>query len=403
MAQHILFVTKVVPGSSMTGQGHRITAQYRALMALGALDSVLIGNQPLPPSAWPRDYGSLVAGLPEPDYPRNLGVFWKRGGNRLWPAIFAATPFLSLRTIYRPTVATAESFAALARSYDLIFISYLQHAWALGWRDAQRTVIDLDDVPSQRFTPPGGPASAPQRLLRRWRWWRARRCEHQALGDYRLTLVCSEQDARYLHRYPRVAVLPNCVLDDPAMGAADDPTPAAGRMLFVGALAETGFNIDGLTWFVQQVLPLVRREVSNAHVQVVGQTSPNLSVPWRHEPGVAFVGTVDRVAPYIQGCQFQVCPLLGGFGTRVKTIESLLFARPVVATTIGAYGLAMDEARGILRRDDPPSFARACVDLLRDPERCRTLGLAGRAEARRLYSLEAFTRRLQELVRPILG
>lgn len=63
------------------------------------------------------------------------------------------------------------------------------------------------------------------------------------------------------------------------------------------------------------------------------------------------------------------------------TVESLLMARPTVATRVGGMPDAViDGETGLLARpEDPEDLARAICALLRDPERAAALGRAGRA------------------------
>jgi hypothetical protein len=62
------------------------------------------------------------------------------------------------------------------------------------------------------------------------------------------------------------------------------------------------------------------------------------------------------------------------------TIESLLMARPTVATRVGGMvDSVIDGRTGILvRPEDPEDLARGMIELIRDRERAAALGRAGR-------------------------
>lgn len=72
------------------------------------------------------------------------------------------------------------------------------------------------------------------------------------------------------------------------------------------------------------------------------------------------------------------------------TVESLLMARPTVATRVGGMPDAVvDGETGVLvEPSNPPDLARGICDLLRDPERGARLGLAGRARMLSRFTLE---------------
>jgi glycosyltransferase involved in cell wall biosynthesis len=80
-----------------------------------------------------------------------------------------------------------------------------------------------------------------------------------------------------------------------------------------------------------------------------------------------------------------VVPLRVGGGTRLKVLEALSMAKPVVSTRIGAEGLDLEDGRQIVLADAPDQFADAVLSLLSDPARARRIGEAGRARVRERY------------------
>jgi hypothetical protein len=83
------------------------------------------------------------------------------------------------------------------------------------------------------------------------------------------------------------------------------------------------------------------------------------------------------------------------------TIESLLMARPTVATRVGGMvDSVVDGETGILvNPGDPEDLARGICTLLRDPERGAALGRAGRARMLAGFTLTTTVPRLAELYR----
>jgi glycosyltransferase involved in cell wall biosynthesis len=77
-------------------------------------------------------------------------------------------------------------------------------------------------------------------------------------------------------------------------------------------------------------------------------------------------------------------------GSPVSLIEAMAAARPVVATGVGGVpDLVEDGVTGCLvPPDDPAALAASLVALLRDPERGRALGAAGRARVARTFAAE---------------
>lgn len=244
--------------------------------------------------------------------------------------------------------------------------------------------------------------SLPKLLAKRARYWWARWSERAVLDRFRFALVCSEADLDYL-QHPAVRVVPNCYQPHPLMETSVETQPWRD-LLFVGTLFYPP-NLEGLRWFVDRILPLIRLQRPEATLTIVGRTPDPLPGGWEwlKSPGVVLVGTVPDVGPYVRSARIEVCPLLLGGGTRIKLIESLAFGTPAVATTIGAYGLSMSETEGLFRRDTPEQFANQCLELLSDDNGRRSLSVAGKAFARRHYSPQVVESSVGELVAAIVN
>ena len=95
---------------------------------------------------------------------------------------------------------------------------------------------------------------------------------------------------------------------------------------------------------------------------------------------------MEDVRPWVAEAAVYVVPLRVGGGTRLKIFEGLAMGKAVVSTTIGAEGLPLVDGTHFLRADGPADFARAVVSLLRDPDRRKALGTAGRRLMEERYS-----------------
>jgi glycosyltransferase involved in cell wall biosynthesis len=182
----------------------------------------------------------------------------------------------------------------------------------------------------------------------------------------------SENEAEWFAEVgARVWMVPNGVELPPLAEAAPD----THRILFVGSLNSV-FNREGLEWFFSHVWPEVTARVPDARLQIAGG-GPSLDLP----DGVEQLGFVEDLEPLYKQTQVCVAPLLSGAGTRLKVLEAMARARPVVATSVGAAGLAVSEADGVLLRDADNHFARACCELLLEPTAAVDLGQRARARA----------------------
>src|SRR6266567_6467033 len=103
---------------------------------------------------------------------------------------------------------------------------------------------------------------------------------------------------------------------------------------------------------------------------------------------VELTGYVPDVRPYVHDAACYVVPLRVGGGTRLKILDAWAMGKAVVSTSVGCEGLAAEDGRNILIRDDPESFAQAVRTVLRDAPLRLRLGVEGRRTVERQYSWE---------------
>jgi len=138
------------------------------------------------------------------------------------------------------------------------------------------------------------------------------------------------------------------------------------RVLFVGSLNYPP-NRLGVEWFLVKVWPFVRQEVPTACLDIAGIGPSERIQSANGSTGVTVHGFVDDLNALYQRASLSIVPLHAGGGTRLKILESLSRAVPVVSTEVGAYGIPLHESHGIIRVNDAEKFAEACITLLRDP------------------------------------
>ena len=183
----------------------------------------------------------------------------------------------------------------------------------------------------------------------------------------------------------------------PADGEGED-----GQLVFVGSLDWLA-NQDAVRHMAADIMPLVRREMPDAELSVVGRHPPAAIEDLSGRDGVTVVGTVPDVTPWVARAGVYVVPLRVGGGSRLKILEAMAMGRAVVSTTVGAEGLEVQDGRHLVIADGPEAFARAVVDLARDPRRRRELGLAGRRLVEDRYGWDNLATRYCEFLDEVVG
>jgi len=138
-------------------------------------------------------------------------------------------------------------------------------------------------------------------------------------------------------------------------------------------------NIDGITWFLNEILPIVQQNRASTIIDLVGARPPQSIISRAQiEPHVNVTGYVADLTPYLEMAGVFIVPLRAGGGMRVKILEALARGLPLVTTTVGCEGIAVEHERHVLIANTPEEFANAIIRLLNDQNFAKQLGLAGR-------------------------
>lgn len=139
-------------------------------------------------------------------------------------------------------------------------------------------------------------------------------------------------------------------------------------LVFVGSM-DWMPNIDGVTFFVKDVLPLIWREAPDCTVAIVGR-SPSSAIRSiaQRDRRIQVTGTVPDVRPWLWGAKLSIVPLRIGGGTRLKIYEAMAGGTPVVSTSVGAEGLDVSHPSNIRLADNPQGLATQCLQLLQSSD-----------------------------------
>ncbi len=223
-------------------------------------------------------------------------------------------------------------------------------------------VIDAQNVEGARFR------SAGSRV-----WPFVQMYERLALPRAASVLVVSDEDrARFQQRGvnpAKIQLVPNGVdpehvHPDPAAGAAVRRELAIADhtrlLLFFGQLGYAP-NAQALCTIHEELLPRLDRSGEDYAFVVVGKNHEQASARYTH-PRLRYVGSVPAMAPYINAADVVAVPITSGGGTRLKILESIATATPVISTTLGAEGIDRSACGDLLTIGDGwDAFAAALL------------------------------------------
>jgi sugar transferase (PEP-CTERM/EpsH1 system associated) len=148
-------------------------------------------------------------------------------------------------------------------------------------------------------------------------------------------------------------------------------------------------NVEAVTSFSQQVMPLVLERRSEARFAIVGRRPTATVGRLNGRNGTLVTGAVADVRSWLAAADVVVAPLAIARGIQNKLLEAMAMARPVVASSAAFEGIDAQPGRDLLVADTPAGQADAVLGLLDDPDRAGVLAAAARRRMEQAYEWDA--------------
>ncbi|MGH7902832.1 MAG: glycosyltransferase family 4 protein [Candidatus Dormibacteraceae bacterium] len=288
------------------------------------------------------------------------------------------------------------------RDFDVVQVES-SHMAGFDFSAAPVVVLDEHNLEYELLRRASGIERSPvRRLYARFEAAKVFREERRSWSSVSGCIVTSERERAIVETVaPRLAtaVVPNGVDTDyfrPADIAADpDGLVLTGLMTYRP-------NADGAVHFARDILPIVRRARPQATFTAVGWGLPAGLKPLL-DGGTRSTGRVPDVRPYLSAAAAVVVPIRMGGGTRLKVLDGLAMARPMVSTRLGCEGLNVRDREHLLVADGAEAFAGAVVELLRNPASAAEMGRRGRALVAARYDWPAIIESLEGFHHRVLG
>lgn len=272
------------------------------------------------------------------------------------------------------------------RDYDLIVVHYFYQVCDCGMiKYADRLVVDIDDNPKDQVL-------MCQDKIKTWRnrmWHRLYANRVERVLRNTLEIVYKSFYSSPDKPFPGAVFLPN--VSAYSSNKETHSIPYTKRILVVG-LYKYYPNAEGLRRFVSHVFPLVRKEIANAELDVVGRMDDELKSFCTDVEGVNVCGWVEDLLEVYASCSCVIVPIYRGTGTSVKLVEAMTLGKAVVTTPVGKRGLHPDFQEGIdyLSANTDAEFAQNVIRLLTDEELNRRISQSALKKAQLNYSEDAF-------------
>lgn len=157
----------------------------------------------------------------------------------------------------------------------------------------------------------------------------------------RIIALSTRDDDELFRRYHRRAdqLIPVAFVDRYHRDSYDTGLTAQKPLcMFLGAYFPA--NVEGIEWFVKNVLPHV-----DIRMQVVGKGMEKLKEADWMRPDIEVQSNVPDLEPLFEAADIMVLPIFKGSGMKVKTCESLMFGKNILGTPEAWSGYELDYAQ----------------------------------------------------------
>lgn len=358
----------------------RQLAKHHAITFLSFADP----GQPADDVDGMKEVATEVITIPRTDPRKGTPAFYLDAARH----VFGARPY-AVAKYASHAYRTAVTQALARTAFDLVVCDFLPPVVNLPDTLPCPSVLFTHNVEAEiwrRHAETAG--NAPKHLLYGMQHRRMLAFERDALARFDGVLAVSDTDRETFARlYPGAArqtihVVPTGVDTEffaPSRALAEGASPARSRTLVFTGSMDWLPNEDAMLYFVRDILPIIRAEEPDVALSIVGRAPTPAVVRLASESGVTVTGRVADVRPFMADASVYVVPLRIGGGTRLKIFEAMAMGKAVVSTTVGAEGLPIVPGEHLLVGDEPRTFARHVVRLLRDLDKRRSLEREARA------------------------
>lgn len=187
------------------------------------------------------------------------------------------------------------------------------------------------------------------------------------LNKYNGVIVLCNEDRELLRQKGVIAALqvarPFALFDDELVKQYNPQI--FPQLVFAGH--ESHFpNKEGLTWFLREVYPLLKKIRDDIKLKITGNWTEDFRTLFVADKNIQFTGFVDDFGSVLLNA-IMIVPIRIGSGIRIKIITAFAKGAPVVSTGLGASGIpGIIDGENIILADSAVSFAEGIIRLFDD-------------------------------------
>jgi len=259
-------------------------------------------------------------------------------------------------------------------------------------------VLDLVDVDSIKWQSYAAESPVPLRWIYGAEARRLRRIEAGRHDHFDAVTVTTPAEAqayqKHVGQHANLTIVANGVDLEYFHPQPDNDSKS---IVFVGVLNYRP-NVDGIVWFVEQVMPRLLESEPNAKVSIVGRHPTPRVLQLAGRAGTQVVGSVPDVREYLRKASVVVAPLLMARGIQNKVLEAMASARAVVCSPSAAQGVDAEDEVHLLVADEPQQWVDQLARIMNDADLRNRIAAAARQRVEQRYDWKRAIQPMVDLI-----
>jgi polysaccharide biosynthesis protein PslH len=154
-------------------------------------------------------------------------------------------------------------------------------------------------------------------------------------------------------------------------------------------------NRESILWFLDKCWDSIIASYPSVKFYIAGRNaSSNFISRLERYKGVVFCGEVNDSSEFMKSKGVMVVPLQSGSGMRIKIVEAMALAKPIVCTSIAAEGIPVEQGKHLLIANSPQEFSGEVLRMLNSRLLRQSIGFEARQFAEKYLNNAMFTRKL---------
>lgn len=272
--------------------------------------------------------------------------------------------------------------------YDLIHVDTIGLAEYLSELSDTPFVLNHHNIESQMMEDRASQTTNPLKCL--YMWWESiklRRWEQRWAPAAAVNTVVSSLDGDRLQAHippSEIKVVENGV-DVEYFRPRTEPEDHDGHLVFVGGMSWYP-NRDAVIWFIREIWPALLEDDPTRRTVLIGRDPPREVQRATRDGRINAPGFVNDIRPTVDRAFAYICPIRRGGGTRLKILDALAMAKPLISTGFAVEGLGLEPGKHYLQADTPSEYVDQLRRLEQDPSLHRRLAMSGRRLVKRRYA-----------------